>query len=145
MIRIDHDEPAWLSLYTPRRLLVDDTRGPMGYMLDRSFSVPKDQLMLFRYMRDRFEDPIRRGSYWSEANTDISRFAGEATGIPDFLCVWRAEWTISRAEAKVLIRAGQQRRSLVGPFVEYQNIRPVAQDQFCWHLMEPDTNEAASR
>ena len=121
--------------YIYRRLI--ETDGTHVRVGPKEEKWDENEIRLFRYVEKQWEGPVRAFSWWSELETDVPRFAGEATGIPDACCVWRLEWTLARDEAKAVVRCGRRRASSVGWFFEYENLHAVSADRITWYEMEP--------
>ncbi len=119
--------------YIYRRLIEAEGTHKRVDLEDEDYD--KNQIKLFRYVEERWNGPVRAFSWWSELETDIPHFAGEATGIPDACCVWRIEWIMTRNSAREMVRCGEQRASRVGWFFEYENLHAVSADQITWHEM----------
>ena len=97
-------------------------------------SIP-DTLVFFRYVQERFSEPIRRYSYWTELETSWADYAGLAVGIGDGDCRYRIEWHCPISIALKDIIVGNRRMSGAGVFTEYMVKIEVPQSAVIWHEM----------
>lgn len=94
-----------------------------------------DMLVFFRYVSERFSDPIKPYSYWTELETSWSDCAGEALGIGENFCRYRIEWHCSLAVALTNVTVGNMRMCSAGTFTEYLVRMEVPQNEVKWHEM----------
>lgn len=101
--------------------------------MENELRIP-DTVRLWRYDLNR-TGSVRRNCFWSELETAYPQLAGEATGIGDAECVWRAEWRFPVSEYEDRVYIGNRRFSQCGAFTEYTNRQEIPESDIIWTQM----------
>ena len=119
------------ALYTRKRRYLTSNDPELEYRPEMSLT----EVVLFRYVDERFFDPVRPYSYWTELETAWSDFAGAAVGIGLHSCKYRIEWHCPMDVAIENVGIGGSRMGPAGVIREYTVRIEVKQDDIIWHEM----------
>ncbi|MGE7156753.1 hypothetical protein ACQKJ1_23800 [Methylorubrum rhodesianum] len=127
------EEESFSFMYRPRLLVMVEGRHCRDF--ENEHYNPKI-VRLWRYDLNR-TGSVRKHCFWSELKTEYPHLSGEATGIGDCECVWRAEWSFPIMDAMNAVTVGNMRFSRCGAFREYTNNHEIPEGNLIWAQMRP--------